>query len=104
MVNMVFLLMKTISDCIARILIFSSWLYVTNDGRFSSGQTVLAYYSIFFMLFFFNIIFNKTDNYCSVKTWIGKYCLFVFQNISFLLHTSRNPIKLVQLYSLLQRL
>ena len=70
-VNMVFLLMKTMFDCIARILIFSTWLYVTNEGRFCSSQTVIAYYNTLIILLFFNIVFNKTDDYCSVKTWIG---------------------------------
>ena len=77
-VNMVFLLMKTMFDCIARIAIFSTWLYVTNNGRFSSSQSVIAYYSTFILLVFFNIIFNKTDDYCSLRTWIGIYIFCIF--------------------------
>lgn len=74
---MVFLLMKTMFDCIARILIFSTWLYVTNEGKFCSSQTVIAYYNTLIILLFFNIVFNKTDDYCSVKTWIGIYKVFI---------------------------
>ena len=73
---MVFLLMKTMFDCVARILIFSTWLYVTNEGRFCSSQTVIAYYNTLIILLFFNIVFNKTDDYCSIKTWIGIYSVF----------------------------
>ena len=71
-INLVFLLMKTTFDCVARILLFSTWLYVINDGQFSTSITVICYYSTFLILFGFNIFFNKTDDYCSVKTWTGK--------------------------------
>ena len=69
---MVFLLMKTTFDCVSRILLFSTWLYVVNDGQFSSAKTVLAFYSTFLLLVIFNIVFNKTDEYYSAKTWTGK--------------------------------
>ena len=71
-VNLVFLLMKTTFDCVSRILLFSTWLYVANDGQFSSAKTVLAFYTTFLLLVVFNTVFNKTGEYCSAKTWTGK--------------------------------
>ena len=71
-VNLVFILMKTMFDCIARILIYSSWMYVTNDGQFDSLKTVQAYYTTIAFLIVFNTFFNDNRDYCRVKTWIGK--------------------------------
>ena len=64
--------MKTTFDCVSRILLFSTWLYVANDGQFSSAKTVLAFYTTFLLLVVFNTVFNKTGEYCSAKTWTGK--------------------------------
>ena len=74
---MSFLLLKTLFDSISRILLFATWLYVINDGQFSSTKTVIAYYSTFTLLFIFNAIFNKQKDYTSSRTWIGRY-LFSF--------------------------
>ena len=71
-INLVLLLMKTTFDCVSRILLFSTWLYVANDGQFSTTKTILAFYSTFLLLVVFNTVFNKTDEYCSTKTWTGK--------------------------------
>ena len=70
--NLAFLLLKTTFDSISRILLFSTWLYVLNDGQFSSTKTVIAYYSTFSVLFFFNSIFNKQNDFTKARTWIGK--------------------------------
>ena len=56
--------MKTTMDCVARIVLFSTWLYVQNEGQFSSARTVIAYYSTFMVLVLFNIFCNKSE-----KTW-----------------------------------
>ena len=64
--------MKTTFDCVSRILLFSTWLYVANDGQFSSAKTVLAFYTTFLLLVVINTVFNKTGEYCSAKTWTGK--------------------------------
>ena len=81
--------MKTTFDCVSRILLFSTWLYVANDGQFSSAKTVLAFYTTFLLLVVFNTVFNKTGEYCSAKTWTGKisilitgfiYCLEILLN------------------------
>ena len=66
--------MKTTFDCASRILLFSTWLYIVNDGQFSSTKTVLAFYSIFLFLVGFNIVFNTTGDYSSAKTWTGTGC------------------------------
>ena len=70
--NLTFLLIKTMLDSISRILLFSTWLYVINDGQFSSTKTVIAYYSTLMVLFVFNAVLNKQSDYTSVRTWIGK--------------------------------
>ena len=69
--NLTFLLLKTMFDSISRILLFSTWLYVINDGQFSSTKTVIAYYSTFILLFIFNAIINKHRDYKSARNWIG---------------------------------
>ena len=46
--------MKTTMDCVARIVLFSTWLYVQNEGQFSSARTVIAYYSTSMVLVLFN--------------------------------------------------
>ena len=57
--NLVFLLAKTTLDCVARIVLFSTWLYVQNEGQFSSAKTVIAYYATFMVLLIFNAFFTK---------------------------------------------
>ena len=58
-------------------VIFSTWLYVVNDGQFSTAKTVLAFYSTFLLLVVFNTVFNKTGEYCSAKTWTGKISILI---------------------------
>ena len=76
--NLTFLLLKTMFDSISRILLYSTWLYVINDGQFSSTKTVIAYYSTLTLLLIFNAIINKQKDYTSARTWIGKqhFCCF----------------------------
>ena len=57
--SLVILNCKIILDCLAMILLFSSWLYVTNDGHFSTWSTLNAFYT-FVVMFIFNTIFNTT--------------------------------------------
>ena len=71
-VNLVFLLLKTGFDCISRVIIFATFMFVVNDGQFSTVMTVKAYYSTVAVLMIFNLIINSNENYCSAKTWIGK--------------------------------
>ena len=63
--------MKTTLDCVARITLFSAFLYVLNEGQFSSTKTVIAYYSTFMVLMIFNIIVNKNKDFYSAKNWTG---------------------------------
>ena len=70
-VNLIFLLMKTVFDCVSRLLIYSSFMFVVNEGQFSTLMTVTAYYTTFAVLVIFNTITNSTDHYFSAKTWIG---------------------------------
>ena len=69
--SQVILILRTIMDSSSRVLIFSTWLYVTNDGRFSSLKTLLAYYLVFTIIFIFNIVFSESRNFFSATFWIG---------------------------------
>ena len=73
--NLVFLLLKTVFDCISRVIIFATFMFVVNDGQFSIKMTVMAYYTTVAVLMIFNLIINSNKNYCSAKTWIGKCAL-----------------------------
>ena len=71
-VNLVFLLLKTVFDCVSRLLIYSTFMFVVNEGQFSTLMTVKVYYATFAVLVIFNTIINTNEQYCSAKTWIGK--------------------------------
>ena len=71
-VNLVFLLMKTVFDCVSRLLIYSTFMFVVNEGQFSTLMTVMAYYTTFAVLVIFNTIINSNEQYRSSRTWIGK--------------------------------
>ena len=92
--------MKTTFDCVSRILLFSTWLYVVNDGQFSSAKTVTAFYSTFLLLVVFNTVFNKTGEYCSARTWTGKTNKNQFAELRQLLF--RNPAQFDELGPVLQ--
>ena len=66
-----FLLLKTTLDCVARIVLFSTWLYVQNEGQFSSARTVIAYYSTFMVLLFFNAFFTKSEKNVTRRNMTG---------------------------------
>ena len=69
--NLVVLLMKTILDCVARIVLFSAWLYVQNEGQFSSTKTVIAYYSTLMVLVLFNAYFTKSKKNVTRRNMTG---------------------------------
>ena len=91
--------MKTSFDCVSRILLFSTWLYIVNDGQFSSAKTVLAFYSTFLLLVGFNTVFNSSGEYCSAKTWTGRMNIAIINLKCF----SRNHSQLDELGVELQR-
>ena len=71
--SLICLLLKTIFDCISRIFLFSAWLYVINEGQFSSTKTVVAFYFTFLVLIAFNILLNNRQKYFSTRNLIGIY-------------------------------
>ena len=86
--NQVLLTLKVILDCASRTVIFSAWLYVTNDGQFSSLRTLTAFYLTLLVLIVFNATCNTTKHYWSPRTWIGiffylfmKRCIFLLSGI-----------------------
>ena len=66
-----FLMLKTIFASISRVLLFSAWLYVTNNGEFSSMKTFVGYYLTVLVLVIFYFFFNKVRPSCSSTYWIG---------------------------------
>ena len=69
--NLVFLLLKTTLDCVARIVLFSTWLYVQNEGQFSSMRTVIAYYSTFMVLLLLNSFFTRHEKNVTRRNMTG---------------------------------
>ena len=67
-VNLVFLLLKTVFDCVSRLLIFSTFMFVVNEGQFSTLMTVKAYYATFAVLVIFNAIINTPRSYVTAET------------------------------------
>merc|ERR1712110_1236787 len=53
------LMSVTIFAAMSRVLLFSIWLYVFNNGQFSSIMTLIAYYTFFSMIIVFHIVVNK---------------------------------------------
>ena len=69
--NQVFLLLKTTFDCVSKVLMFATFMYVVNKGQFSSMMTLTAYYSTLGILIIYNTMINHNKNYKTAKTWIG---------------------------------
>ena len=77
------LLLKTSCDCIARITLFSVFMYVQNEGQFSTRMTLIAYYSVFVLLMIFNCWINKNKNFWSAKNLLGMFS-YIKQNVNLL--------------------
>ena len=80
--NKVFLLLKTTFDCVSKVLMFATFMFVVNNGQFSSLMTLTAFYLNLAVLIIFNIIVNDNNNYKSAKTWIGKGLMKFYVQIS----------------------
>ena len=76
--NLAFLLFKTIFDCSSRILLFATFMFVVNDGQFSTMLTVKVYYTTVGVLMMYNIVINDNETYCSARTWIGEHQTIIF--------------------------
>ena len=103
--NLAFLLFKTIFDCISRILLFATFMFVVNDGQFSTIMTVKVYYTTVAVIMAYNIVFNDNETYCSARTWVGGYQTITFQqhnnNGVCFIYIFRNTLKLVQFSAVL---
>ena len=71
--NLVSLLLKTTLDCVARIVLFGTWLYIHNEGKFSSVKTTIAYYSTLMVLVLFNALFTKSKKNVTRRNMTGNY-------------------------------
>ena len=74
------LILKTVFDSVARLLIFSIWMYVSNSGQFSSVSTIAAFYILLLVLVIFNIIFSRNNEKKSFSLWIGKVYQICLKN------------------------
>ena len=100
--NEAFLLLKTILDCTSRILLFATFMFVVNEGQFSTMMTVKAYYTTVTVIMAYNIVFNDNETYCSARTWIGGYQTIIFFRATlFLVLFFRNTVELVQFSAVL---
>ena len=99
--NLAFLLLKTIFDCTSRIYLFATFMFVVNDGQFSTMMTVKAYYTTVAVIMALNIIFNDNETYCSARTWIGGCQIlklyYDYTNFNFF----RNSFELIQFRAVL---
>ena len=64
-------MLKVILDSVARILLFSSWLYVVNNGVFSSVYTLAGYYTVIGVLVIFNIVTSNNREFSSARPNTG---------------------------------
>ena len=95
------LVLKVTLDCVSRVLIFSSFLYVINHGVFSSIYTLIAFYLVFTILVIFNMVFNDSNNFSSGRYWLGLPSTDYYDdNINVLI--CRNHFKFFKLNSKLQ--
>ena len=94
-----FLLLKTTLDCVARIVLFSTWLYVQNEGQFSSARTVIAYYSTFMVLLFFNAFFTKREKNVTRRNMTGTKTNIHKLEIIFLSEVTLNSLSSVLSYN-----
>ena len=95
--NLAFLLLKTIFDCMSRILLLATFMFVVNEGQFSTMITVTAYYTTVAVIMAYNIVFNDNETYCSARTWIGGYqAIMFFKTSLFLGLLFRNTFELLQ--------
>ena len=77
-------MLKVILDSVAKILLFSCWIYVINNGEFSSVYTLAAYYTVFGVLAIFNILTNNSRDFHRGKFWIGFCHLIPALSLSFI--------------------
>ena len=71
--NLIILVSKIIMDSLSRILLFSAWMYTSNNGQFSTWRVVVAYYMTFVFLMVFNVLFNQKDDFRSIRYLTGKF-------------------------------
>ena len=66
--------MRVTLSCVSRVLIFSSWMFVTYGGNFHPIATISAFYLTVLFMMIFNIVFNKstTAEIRTIMYWIGK--------------------------------
>ena len=64
------MILKILLDINLRVGIFGCWMYV-RKGNFCPLTTIIGFYIFFFVLCFFNIVFNTSRDFKSGLYWIG---------------------------------
>ena len=62
----------------ARLSIFGCWMFVTK-GKYDPMLVLLGYYSVFAVLFLFNLIFNSEKITLAGHYWIGNRVYHIYQ-------------------------
>ena len=67
--------MRVTLSCLSRVLIFSSWMFVTFGGNFHPTATFSGFYLTLLIMMIFNIVFNRSRSadILTFKYWIGKH-------------------------------
>ena len=97
--NLIFLVLKIVLDSMSRILIFSAWMYTSNEGQFSTWRTVAAFYGTFMILIAYNIYFSFNRNVFSTRYWIGTYLILALYSSKLF---NRYSTKFIELCSFVQ--
>jgi len=69
--SLLVLILKIIFDSVSRILIFGIWMFVLNNGQFSTFYVVVGYYAAVLTLIIFNLVLNWEWELFSSRFWIG---------------------------------
>ena len=72
LLSLLLLILKMVLDATSRISIFSIWMYVSSEGRFSIWKTVGSYYGFALLLFIFNFLYREDKSGYSLLNTIGK--------------------------------
>ena len=68
---MALLVLKIFLESLGKVIIFSTFLYISNGGKFDAVQTIVGFYSMVGVMIIFNGIFSRR-NLCSPESAIGK--------------------------------
>ena len=68
---MALVVLKIFLESLGKVIIFSTFIYVNNNGQFDAVQTIVGFYSMVVVMIIFNGIFSRRNPY-SPESVIGK--------------------------------